>query len=56
MWSAQLERLYDDDGLRRALGYGAAVHASAFGWKRTATLTADSYQQAAEQFSAHSVR
>lgn len=55
-WSAQLERLYDDDGLRRALGYGAAVHASAFGWKRTATLTADSYQQAAEQFSAHSVR
>lgn len=55
-WSAQLERLYDDDGLRQALGYGASVHASAFGWKRTATLTADSYQQAAEQFSAHSVR
>ena len=55
-WSAELERLYDDDGLRRALGYGAAVHASAFGWKRTATLTAQSYRQAAEQFSVHSVR
>ena len=55
-WSAELERLYDDAGLRRALGYGAAVHASEFGWKRTATLTAHSYLQAAEQFSAHSVR
>ncbi|WP_104102448.1 D-inositol-3-phosphate glycosyltransferase [Arthrobacter sp. 08Y14] len=55
-WSAELERLYDDDGMRRALGYGAAVHAAAFGWKRTATLTAQSYLQAAEQFSAHSVR
>ncbi|MET4060485.1 D-inositol-3-phosphate glycosyltransferase [Arthrobacter sp. UYP6] len=55
-WSAELERLYDDAGLRRALGYGAAVHASEFGWKRTATLTAQSYRQAAEQFSSHSVR
>ena len=55
-WAAELERLHDDAGLRRALGYGAAVHASAFGWKRTAALTADSYLQAAEQFSAHSVR
>lgn len=55
-WSAELERLYDDAGLRRALGYGAAVHASAFGWKRTASLTAESYHQAAEQFSAQSVR
>ena len=55
-WSAELERLYDDAGLRRALGYGAAVHASEFGWNRTATLTAHSYLQAAEQFSAHSVR
>ncbi|WP_104053456.1 MULTISPECIES: D-inositol-3-phosphate glycosyltransferase [unclassified Arthrobacter] len=55
-WSAELERLYDDEGMRRALGYGAAVHAAAFGWKRTATLTAQSYLQAAEQFSAHSVR
>nr|WP_104160012.1 D-inositol-3-phosphate glycosyltransferase [Arthrobacter sp. ZGTC212] len=55
-WSAELERLYDEEGMRRALGYGAAVHAAAFGWKRTATLTAQSYLQAAEQFSAHSVR
>ena len=55
-WAAELERLYDDGGLRRALGYGAAVHASAFGWKRTASLTAQSYLQAVEQFSVHSVR
>ena len=55
-WAAELERLYDDAGLRRALGYGAAVHASAFGWKRTASLTAESYLQAVEQFSVHSVR
>lgn len=55
-WSAELERLYDDAGFRRALGRGAAVHASAFGWNRTAMLTAQSYLQAAEQFSAHSVR
>ncbi|MBP3042154.1 D-inositol-3-phosphate glycosyltransferase [Arthrobacter jiangjiafuii] len=55
-WSAELERLYDDAGLRRALGYGAAVHASAFGWKRTAQLTNQSYRQAAEQFSTQSVR
>ena len=55
-WSAELERLYDDAGLRRALGYSAAVHASAFGWKRTAQLTNQSYRQAAEQFSTQSVR
>jgi D-inositol-3-phosphate glycosyltransferase len=55
-WSAELEKLYDDAGLRRALGYGAAEHAAAFGWKRTASLTARSYLQAARQFSAQSVR
>ncbi|WAP51999.1 D-inositol-3-phosphate glycosyltransferase [Arthrobacter sp. ATA002] len=55
-WSAELEKLYDDAGLRRALGYGAAEHAAAFGWKRTASLTARSYLQAAREFSAHSVR
>lgn len=55
-WAAELERLYDDAGLRRALGYGAAIHASAFGWKRTASLTAQSYLQAVEQFSVHTVR
>ncbi|MFB9795577.1 D-inositol-3-phosphate glycosyltransferase [Arthrobacter citreus] len=55
-WSAELEKLYDDAGLRRALGYGAAEHAAAFGWKRTASLTSRSYLQAVRQFSAHSVR
>ena len=55
-WSAELEKLHDDAGLRRALGYGAAEHAAAFGWKRTASLTARSYLQAARQFSAQSVR
>lgn len=55
-WAAELEKLYDDAGLRATLGYGAAMHAQAFGWQRTALLTAQSYRQAATLFHSQSVR
>jgi D-inositol-3-phosphate glycosyltransferase len=48
-WSAALERLADDTGFRETLGRGAAVHALAFGWQRTALLTAQSYRTAVER-------
>lgn len=49
LWSAALEALYDDAGMRRSLGAGAAVHALAFGWQRTALFTAQSYRTAVEE-------
>ena len=49
LWSAALEALHDDDGMRRTLGTHAAVHALAFGWQRTALFTAQSYRTAVEQ-------
>jgi D-inositol-3-phosphate glycosyltransferase len=49
-WSAALERLFDDTAYRESLGRGAAVHALAFGWQRTALLTAQSYRTAVERF------
>lgn len=49
-WAAELEKLYDDAGLRRNLANGAAIHARAFGWNRTAMLTAQSYRNAVEDF------
>ncbi|MCC9174027.1 D-inositol-3-phosphate glycosyltransferase [Arthrobacter sp. zg-Y179] len=55
-WAAELEALYDGTDRRRALGEGAAAHAQAFGWRRTAMLTAESYREAAEQFASRSVR
>ncbi|TKV29009.1 D-inositol-3-phosphate glycosyltransferase [Arthrobacter sp. NamB2] len=51
-WAAALERLYDDVPLRKNLGRAAATHALAFGWQRTALLTAQSYRTAVERFSA----
>lgn len=50
LWSAALEALHDDDGMRRTLGTNAAVHALAFGWQRTALFTAQSYRTAVEQY------
>ncbi|RJT80209.1 D-inositol-3-phosphate glycosyltransferase [Arthrobacter cheniae] len=50
-WADALERLYDDMRLRESLGRGAATHALAFGWQRTALLTAQSYRTAVERFS-----
>ncbi|MHA7247847.1 D-inositol-3-phosphate glycosyltransferase [Arthrobacter tecti] len=52
LWSAALEALHDDDGMRRTLGTSAAVHSLAFGWQRTALFTAQSYRTAVEQFEA----
>ncbi len=48
-WSAALERLAGDTAFRETLGRGAAVHALAFGWQRTALLTAQSYRTAVER-------
>jgi D-inositol-3-phosphate glycosyltransferase len=50
-WAAALEKLYDNRALRENLGRGAAAHARAFGWKRTALLTAQSYRTAVKRFS-----
>lgn len=50
-WADALERLYDDAPLSKALGRSAAVHALAFGWQRTALLTAGSYRTAVDRFS-----
>ncbi|GAA1343205.1 D-inositol-3-phosphate glycosyltransferase [Arthrobacter roseus] len=50
LWAAELEKLYDDAGLRQTLANGAAIHARAFGWNRTAMLTAQSYRNAVEDF------
>ena len=50
LWSAALEVLHDDGGMRRTLGTNAAVHALAFGWQRTALFTAQSYRTAVEQY------
>ncbi|WP_146359846.1 D-inositol-3-phosphate glycosyltransferase [Arthrobacter yangruifuii] len=55
-WAAELEALYEGPERRRALGEGAAAHAQAFGWRRTAMLTAESYREAADQFASRSVR
>ena len=55
-WAEELEALYDGTDRRRALGEGAAAHAQAFGWRRTAMLTAESYREAADQFASRSVR
>jgi D-inositol-3-phosphate glycosyltransferase len=55
-WAAALERLYDDVRLRETLGRGAAAHALAFGWQRTALLTAQSYRVAVERFPAATTR
>ncbi|MHA7179654.1 D-inositol-3-phosphate glycosyltransferase [Arthrobacter sp. MDB2-24] len=55
-WADALERLYDDAHLRETLGRGAAVHALAFGWQRTALLTAQSYRTAVERFPAATAR
>ncbi|MBG6183641.1 D-inositol-3-phosphate glycosyltransferase [Arthrobacter sp. CAN_A214] len=49
-WAAALEKLYDNRELRESLGRGAAIHALAFGWQRTALLTAQSYRTAVERF------
>ncbi len=49
-WASALERLHDDEALRASLGEGAASHALAFGWQRTALLTAQSYRTAVERF------
>ncbi|WP_105032212.1 D-inositol-3-phosphate glycosyltransferase [Arthrobacter ruber] len=49
-WADALERLYDDVHLRAALGRGAATHALAFGWQRTALLTAQTYRTAVDRF------
>ncbi len=50
-WADALERLHDDTHLRATLGRGAASHALAFGWQRTALMTAQSYRTAVERFS-----
>lgn len=55
-WAAALEKLYDDGPLRERLGRGAATHALAFGWQRTALLTAQSYRTAVERFSTATAR
>lgn len=49
-WASALERLHDDTLLRNTLGRGAATHALAFGWQRTALLTAQSYRTAVDRF------
>lgn len=51
-WAAAFERLHDDTSLRETLGRGAATHAQAFGWQRTALLTAQSYRTAVDRHSA----
>ncbi len=51
-WAEGLERLYDEVPLRETLGRFAAIHALAFGWRRTALLTAQSYRTAVERFAA----
>ncbi|PPB48580.1 D-inositol-3-phosphate glycosyltransferase [Arthrobacter pityocampae] len=55
-WADALERLHDDTRLRETLGRGAATHALAFGWQRTALLTAQSYRTAVEHFPAATTR
>lgn len=55
-WADALEKLYDDGPLRERLGRGAATHALAFGWQRTALLTAQSYRTAVERFSTATAR
>jgi D-inositol-3-phosphate glycosyltransferase len=45
-WSEALESLYDDAERRTGMGRSAALHARAFGWKRTAVLTTQSYRRA----------
>jgi len=45
-WADALESLYDDADRRRDMGRAAAVHARAFGWRRTALLTTQSYRRA----------
>ncbi len=55
-WADALERLHDDTRLRETLGRGAATHALAFGWQRTALLTAQSYRTAVERFPAATTR
>lgn len=55
-WADVLERLHDDARLRETLGRGAATHALAFGWQRTALLTAQSYRTAVERFSTATAR
>jgi len=54
-WAAELETLYDHSTWRGKLGRSAAEHARSFGWRRTATLTRQSYLHAAEQSAAHPV-
>jgi D-inositol-3-phosphate glycosyltransferase len=49
-WASALERLHDDALLRDTLGRGASTHALAFGWQRTALLTAQSYRTAVDRF------
>ncbi len=49
-WASELERLYDDVDLRQRLASGAAIHARAFGWNRTAMLTAQSYRNAVADY------
>ncbi|WP_028279315.1 D-inositol-3-phosphate glycosyltransferase [Arthrobacter sp. H5] len=56
LWGAALETMHDGAGLRTALGRGAAVHALAFGWQRTALLTAQSYRTAVELYQPATVR
>ncbi|WDF33358.1 D-inositol-3-phosphate glycosyltransferase [Arthrobacter agilis] len=55
-WADALERLHDDARLRETLGRGAATHALAFGWQRTALLTAQSYRTAVDRFSPATAR
>ncbi len=55
-WADVLERLHDDVHLKETLGRGAATHALAFGWQRTALLTAQSYRTAVERFPAATAR
>ncbi len=55
-WADVLERLHDDTHLSETLGRGAASHALAFGWQRTALLTAQSYRSAVERFSTATAR
>ncbi len=49
-WAATLENLFDHGTLRASLARGAEIHALAFGWQRTAMLTAQSYRTAVERF------
>jgi D-inositol-3-phosphate glycosyltransferase len=55
-WADALERLHDESTLRETLGRGAASHALAFGWQRTALLTAQTYRTAVERFPAATAR